>query len=153
MYIYIYMYILIYIYIFIHIYTCPCSHKLLLKDFTACLQLALKHRTAEEMAIVGWIPEISKLSEVFYRFEVEISLKVLQLAVVLSLAVIWWTGFAAGKAWQRYQTPELKLKEMPEQLLKAATGDKLHLKGCSYLGAGSTSYQMCKRCTKAYTLD
>ena len=98
------------------------------------------------------IPDVIKIPEVF-KFEIQLSPQMLKVAVLLSFAIVFWVCFSAGKAWHKYQMPVLKLKQMPQQLFRSATGDKLRLKGCSYLGAGSTPHQMCKRCTKAYHLE
>ena len=99
-----------------------------------------------EVADVIQIPEV-------FKFEIQPSPQMVKVVVLLSFAIIFWVGFTAGKAWHKYQKPVLKLKQMPQQLFRSATGDKLHLNGCSSLGAGSTPYQMCKRCTKAYHLE
>ena len=52
-----------------------------------------------------------------------------------------------------YKAPKLEMKKMPAELLTSATGAKLHLKGCIFVGSASASYAMYKRCSKSYTLE
>ena len=107
------------------------------------------------MALVVQLAQLGKLPEWVYKleFQLDMTAKMIQNLLILSSAIIFLAGFKLGQIWQMYKAPKIEVKKMPAELLTSATGAKLHLKGCIFGGSGSTSYAMCKRCSKSYTLE
>ena len=95
--------------------------------------------------------QLGKLPEWVYKLGT--TAKMIQNRLILGSVIFVLAGFKLGQIWQMYKAPKIEVKKMPAEQLTSATGAKLHLKGCIFGGSGSTSYAMCKRCSKSYTLE